>query len=206
MSKPDAQKDIKMKNEENKVPAKGGGLLVNVITTTLICSIFLGVNYIMMSDISKTQKAMLAKNEEPVEEDTADVPTKGVVLDLGEFTMNLADSSTKAYLKTAVAIEVTTIETDPMNQVVEAKGGGGHGHGGGAPAVDPKEQFEQMMAQYRPAIRDVIITVLSSKTSDELATATGKELAKEQITEQINAIFGGEREVLRVSFGQFIMQ
>ena len=32
------------------------------------------------------------------------------------------------------------------------------------------------------------------------------ELAKEQISNDINSILGGEREVLRVSFGQFIIQ
>ena len=62
------------------------------------------------------------------------------------------------------------------------------------------------MAQYKPAIRDAVITALSSKTAEELATAPGKELAKEQIMNDVNAIFAGEREVLRVSFGQFIIQ
>ena len=46
----------------------------------------------------------------------------------------------------------------------------------------------------------------ASKTSNELATVPGKELAKEQIAEAVDAIFNGEREVMRVSFGQFIMQ
>ena len=62
------------------------------------------------------------------------------------------------------------------------------------------------MEQYKPAIRDAVITVLTSKTSDELATTAGKELAKQQIAESVNGIFDGEREVIRVSFGQFIMQ
>ncbi len=43
-------------------------------------------------------------------------------------------------------------------------------------------------------------------TTSELATATGKEHAKEQILNDINDILGGEREVLSVSFGQFIIQ
>ena len=51
-----------------------------------------------------------------------------------------------------------------------------------------------------------VITNLSSKTSAELASAAGKELAKEQISNDINSILAGEREVLRVSFGQFIIQ
>ena len=62
------------------------------------------------------------------------------------------------------------------------------------------------MSQFKPAIRDAVITTLSSKTSNELATVPGKELAKEQIAEAVDAIFNGEREVMRVSFGQFIMQ
>jgi flagellar FliL protein len=62
------------------------------------------------------------------------------------------------------------------------------------------------MAQFKPAIRDAVITTLSSKTSAEVSTVAGKELAKEQIIEAVNSIFAGDREVLRVSFGQFIIQ
>ena len=65
---------------------------------------------------------------------------------------------------------------------------------------------EMEMAQYKPAIRDAIITTLSSKTSSEVATTVGKELVKEQIAQDVNAIFAGTREVIRVSFGQFIIQ
>ena len=80
------------------------------------------------------------------------------------------------------------------------------GHGEAAAPVDPMEAIQKEMNQFKPAIRDAVITNLSSKTSTELATAAGKELAKEQITNDINSILGGEREVLRVSFGQFIIQ
>ncbi len=73
-------------------------------------------------------------------------------------------------------------------------------------AADPMEAIQKEMAQFKPAIRDAVITNLSSKTSSELASAAGKELAKEQISNDINSILGGEREVLRVSFGQFIIQ
>ena len=204
MAKPSPQKDIKLKEDGEKAPAKKGTFLINVITTTLICSIFLGLNYKMMRDISKEQQELLNANAAVEEEITTDEISKGYILDLGDFVMNLADASPKVYLKAAVAIEITTLDTDIINQPKE-EGGGGHGHGGGA-AVDPAVAFEQEMGRYKPAIRDSIITILSSKTSDELGTTTGKELAKEQITEQVNAIFAGEREVLRISFGQFIMQ
>ena len=62
------------------------------------------------------------------------------------------------------------------------------------------------MAQYKPAIRDAIITTLSSKSSAELSTVAGKELAKEQISDAVNGVLAGDRDVLRVSFGDFIIQ
>ena len=55
-------------------------------------------------------------------------------------------------------------------------------------------------------MRDAVITNLSSKTAVELSTAAGKELAKEQIMAAVNGILAGQNEVLRVSFGQFIIQ
>ena len=81
----------------------------------------------------------------------------------------------------------------------------GHGHGAAEPA-DPTALIIAEMERYKPAIRDAVISVLSNKTSDELATPTGKEIAKEEILEMVNNIFEGQREVMRVSFGQFIIQ
>ena len=89
-----------------------------------------------------------------------------------------------------------------MNAPPEEKGG----HGGHGDDDDPMKRVEAEMAQYKPAIRDAVISNFSSKTADEISTAAGKELVKEQITEDVNAIFAGEREVIRVSFGQFIIQ
>jgi hypothetical protein len=111
----------------------------------------------------------------------------------------------KKYLKVNVAIEVSQKEDD-FPKEVEAPKSGGHGHGAAPAPVDPMEAIQKEMNQFKPAIRDAVITNLSSKTSAELASAAGKELAKEQISNDINSILGGEREVLRVSFGQFIIQ
>ena len=97
------------------------------------------------------------------------------------------------------------VDTD-FPKEVEAPKSSGHGHGAAPAPVDPMEAIQKEMNQYKPAIRDAVITNLSSKTSAELASAAGKELAKEQISNDINSILAGEREVLRVSFGQFIIQ
>ena len=99
----------------------------------------------------------------------------------------------------------TQQEIEAAEALAHAKPSGGHGHGA-APAADPNAEIAAVMERYKPAIRDSIITVLSNKTSDELSTPTGKEIAKEEILEMVNNIFEGQREVMRVSFGQFIIQ
>ena len=114
----------------------------------------------------------------------------------------MCDENAKKYLKVNVAIEVTKKDTDFAEQEPVKSGG----HGEAAPPADPLAAIQAEMNQFKPAIRDAVITNLSSKTSSELATAAGKELAKEQISNDINSILAGEREVLRVSFGQFIIQ
>lgn len=207
MAKPTQAKDPETK-DATKADGGGNSLLINIITTTIICIIFIGVNYFLQSNLLTTQLKAVT-TEQSAEEDSSenlDKPEKGIVLDLGDFTMNLSDIEPRRYLKANVAIEITNPEPAAPVEEPKKEGGHGHGHGAEAPAPDPKAAIVAEMEQYKPAIRDSIITVLTSKTSDELATTAGKELAKQQIAEAVNGIFDGEREVIRVSFGQFIMQ
>ena len=181
-------------------------LIMTLASIVIMFIVFAGVNYIIMENlISQKISALPTSQEELDESSDEDEVQKGIIVDLGDFILNLCDESQKKYLKVNVALEVTKKDTDFPEQV-ETKGGGHGGHGEAAAPVDPMEAIQKEMNQYKPAIRDAVITNLSSKTSSELATAAGKELAKEQITNDINSILGGEREVIRVSFGQFIIQ
>ena len=179
-------------------------MMIASIVIMLIVSIV--INYVVVENIITQKLSTLQLNTEELAEgdEESDEIEKGIIVDLGDFILNLCDENAKKYLKVNVAIEVSKKDTDFPKE--EAKGGGGHGHGESAPAPDPLAAIQAEMNQYKPAIRDAVITNLSSKTSAELSTAAGKELAKEQITNDINSILGGEREVLRVSFGQFIIQ
>ena len=211
MTKPNQAKEPDLKPEKDKGNEGGHGgnsILINIITTTIVCIIFIGVNYFLQSNLLTTQLKNVSAEQsvDDGSEEPLDKPEKGIVLDLGDFTMNLSDIDPRRYLKANVAIEITNPEPDPT-QVEEPKKESGHGgHGAETTAPDPKANIVAEMEQYKPAIRDAVITVLTSKTSDELATTAGKELAKQQIAESVNGIFDGEREVIRVSFGQFIMQ
>lgn len=204
MAKPTQEKAPDTKEKDN---ASNGvsSIIINVITTTIVCIIFIGVNYFLQSNLLTSQlKAVTTEQNVEDSDENLDKPEKGIVLDLGDFTMNLSDIEPRRYLKANVAVEITNPE--PSEAAPEPKKEGGHGGHGEAAAPDPKAALIAEMEQYKPAIRDAVITVLTSKTSDELSTTAGKELAKQQIAESVNGIFDGEREVIRVSFGQFIMQ
>ena len=210
MAKPNPPKDIKPKTEGEEgqkpkiqIDETMKVIVINLVTTVLICILFLSVNYVLQSSLLTSKLSQLATATQPEGESEADAASegeveKGIIVDLGDFILNLNDVSPRKYLKANVAIEVSVKPEDSMG----AASPEGHGEGA-ASAVSP---VEAEMAQYKPAIRDAIITTLSSKSSAELSTVAGKELAKEQITEAVNGIFAGDRDVLRVSFGQFIIQ
>ena len=183
-------------------------LIMMIASVVIMLIVSIVINYVVVENLITQKLGSLQLNSEELNEDDGDSDEiqKGIIVDLGDFILNLCDENAKKYLKVNVAIEVSKKDTDFPKEDPAAKSGGGHGHGEAAPAVDPMAAIQAEMNQYKPAIRDAVITNLSSKTSAELATAAGKELAKEQITNDINSILGGEREVLRVSFGQFIIQ
>lgn len=216
MAKPDQPKDIKPKTEGEAAAPKTKMqidenmkvIVINLVTTVLICVLFLSVNYVLQASLLNSKLSQITSanagdtttdSADSGEDNSSDVQ-KGFILDLGDFILNLSDISPRKYLKVNVALEVSSKPEDAQAAAAPAKKEGGEG--GGA-AASP---LEAEMAQFKPAIRDAIITTLSSKTAAELSTVAGKELAKEQISEAVNGLFAGDREVLRVSFGQFIIQ
>ncbi len=217
MAKPTAPRDnkpqVREEDENNaKKPLQLDSnvkmILVVVISMLLGGVIFLCLNYVLIDNLLGAKLPQQTQTDEN-EEDTSDEEEqveKGIIVDLGDFVLNLADVDAKRYLKANVALELSKLPTDPDLSATQPAEGSGHGGHGGGEAGDPMKAVEMEMAQYKPAIRDAIITTLSSKTSSEVATTVGKELVKEQIAQDVNAIFAGTREVIRVSFGQFIIQ
>ena len=238
MVKPSQPKGIKPKADLPEISVDTGDsgmagkklIIVNAVITALICFLFIGSNYFIVNNVISSNVSKIALNSAGAEgdeqgsgEETGEeaAPERGIILDLGEFILNLSDPNSKRYLKVNVALELSRAASDPPleegkgggGSSISAKGGGGSGvsgHGGGgnegAKKANPLEIIQAEMEQYKPAIRDAIISVLSSKTAEELASLSGKELAKEQIKAAVDPLFGGEREVMRVSFGTFIIQ
>ncbi len=206
MTKPNQPRDIKPKIdrpiESPKQTSNMQIVLINVITTMVVCLVFIFANYYIQNNLLTSK---LAPVEEEVVVEDEDAVQKGFVYNLGEFTVNLADSSQRHYLKAEVSIELTKTEEETAGEKESKKSGGHSGHGGESSA-DSNSAIEKSLDQYKAAIRDAIIITLSNKTTDELSSVAGKEVVKEQIAQSVDAIMGGEREVIRVSFCQFIIQ
>ena len=205
MARPTENKEDKNPNNKKNIEMSPSMMMMisnGIMLAVIIVSLF--IMYMLIdSSMNKKISQLLPENQQEETQEDGEVREEGILLDLGEFILNLADVNARRYLKVGIAMELskTQEEIDAQNALANAKSGG-HGT---APA-DPNAEIAAVMERYKPAIRDAIISVLSNKTSDELSTPTGKEIAKEEILEMVNNIFEGQREVMRVSFGQFIIQ
>ena len=106
-------------------------------------------------------------------EETAPVPSQvGVMMDLGAFTVNLADRDVDAYARVSVTIELS-------NEKVRA-------------------EVEKRL----PIIKDAIIDVISSKTSSFVKTPEGRESLRLELIKRINTILfeGGVRNIYFTEF------
>lgn len=207
MARPTKAKDPKPKAEggaDAGANALGGikGIIINAGLTIVLMAIFIGANYFMVNSIVNK-----VGGTETTEEGGHGDPHAGAVMsfpyNLEDFIINLHSATDRRYLKVKISLEIERHEGEPEVGAPPAGGGGGHG----APAtVDPKEYYNAIMTPYNMPIRDVIITKISSMSAEELSSTPGKEIAKDLIKEEINTILPEDRQVLRVNFGDFIIQ
>ncbi|MDT7871807.1 MAG: flagellar basal body-associated protein FliL, partial [Thermocrinis sp.] len=99
----------------------------------------------------------------------------GVMVDLGVFTVNLADKGTDAYARVAITLELSN------------------------------EKVKQEVDKRMPIIKDAIIDVISSKTSDFVRTPEGREALRLELIKRLNIILveGGVRNIY---FTEFVVQ
>ena len=102
---------------------------------------------------------------------------KGPVMTLDEFLVNLSDAGSDHFLKVTVGLELD-----------KAKG---------KTAEGLKEQT--------PAIRDAILTALSSQSRDAVTPVKGREKLKADIKKDVNEALG-EEDVQNIYFTNFVTQ
>lgn len=123
----------------------------------------------LLSDKSKEEEK--DKAEEIVKE-TQFIEQIGIMYDLGNFIVNLADKDADRYLKINIFLEIEN------------------------------EQVKMELEKRLPQIKDAITTLLITKTSEDLKTSEGMELLKEEIIKRVNAILplGGVKNVYFTEF------
>lgn len=108
--------------------------------------------------ISFTSAFLLSKNIPDAKGDTDEGFKVGPIYSTSEFTVNLAETNGKRYLKTQLSLE-----------------------------VNHKKVLKELDKKL-PVLEDTVITVLSKQKISDLETLDGKENIKKELQENINKI------------------
>jgi flagellar FliL protein len=127
-------------------------------------------------------------------------PGEGIMVNMSTKIINLADPSGRKYIRLTVVLEFAPEE--PPADAKEAKSSGGHGGGETAAAAT---DFETRIQSRMPVMDDVVITLLSTKTFEELYTAEGKERLRQELMQAISQRLP-EFHLLSVYFTEFVVQ
>lgn len=134
------------------------------------------VAYFLLSNNFDNTQASDQKQEKIVKKKkVSDMAEIGPIYPLDQFIVNLVSNNADRYLKCKIDLEMDS--------------------------PDLQKELDKKL----PAIRDIIINILSSKTVEEIQTAKGKEKLKEEIKRKINEILT-TGEIRHVYFTEFVIQ
>lgn len=126
------------------------------------------------------------------------LPGEGIMIDTGTKIINLAEPGGRRYIRIGVVLEFVPPEPDPEAKPVAAEGEGA--------AIDPVvEEFTTEVNARLPMINDTVITLLSSKSFEQLYTTEGKEALRLEIMEKIQSLMPHD-ELLGVYFTEFVVE
>lgn len=208
MARPTKSKEAKPKatveaeQSEAEAPRKDLSASMNLIITILVIVLSTSLSTsaaiyfiapLVIKPILGELKIGGGEEGEESEEGSEKFPLIGPVIDLEEFTVNLKDPEGNRYLRADFSLTVTT--EDPA-----------FGKLSGEALVKWHEEFHHEMAPYVPPIRDIIIASLTKRTAGELSSAIGKQQLKDEIKQNVDALFHNEHKVIRVNLENFIIQ
>ncbi len=119
-------------------------------------------------------------------------PGEGVMVDMSTKIINLSDPTGRKYVRTTIVLEFYPSNLEYFTMEAEA-------------AHEYLVEFEAEIEARMPLIDDMVISLLSNKTYDQLYTAEGKELLRSEIMEKINSRLP-EFYVMSVYFTEFVIQ
>ena len=169
----------KENQEVEQEPKKEGGnkLLLIVIIILLLLLLVIGglVAYFLLSNNENQQQNPQEQKKVEKKHKVQEMSEIGPIYPLDPFVVNLVSPNADRYLKCKIDLE---LDSPDLQKEVDKK---------------------------LPAIRDLIIQILSSKSVEEIQTAKGKEKLKEEIKRKINEILT-TGEIKNVYFTEFVIQ
>ncbi len=174
-----AEEKENQENQEESSSNNGGGnskLLLIVIIVLLVILLIVG-GLVAYFLLSEDNNSEQPQEPQKVEKKrkVKNMTEIGPIYPLDQFIVNLVSNNANRYLKCKIDLELDSPE---LQQEVDKK---------------------------LPAIRDLVIRILSSKSVEEIQTAKGKEKLKEEIKRKINEILS-TGEIRNVYFTEFVIQ
>lgn len=181
------EKDAKSEESGGKKKSKLKLIIILVVLIVVLVGVGLGAYLFLFK--SKAEPAGDAAAAAENTHNTGKADSKGsakkekakgkeaptIVYNMGAIIVNLADQGVQRYLKVQIAIELD----------------------------NPK--LEEEAKKREPQIKDIIISVLSSKTVADINTPQGKIALKQEILKRINMVIT-EGEIMDLFFSEFIIQ
>ncbi|MBF0623807.1 MAG: flagellar basal body-associated FliL family protein [Magnetococcales bacterium] len=156
----------------------GGGIVKILIMVIPALLIGLGGGYFLGSSLTQAQQEETAKKDPDAEQEKtpkSEAEMVGDIFKLEPFVVNLNEPRGNRYLKATVQLEMDT----------------------------PTLQAE--LERRTPQLRDVILQLLTSKTTQDLQAVDGKFKLREDVLSRINALLVNG-SVTRVYFTEFVIQ
>lgn len=177
--------DEEEKEEKKEEPkGKSGGKMMLIIIIVLILLILIGgglAAFLLLSgDDGASNQPQQVRQSAAAKNGansarSTNLLTIGPMYPMDQFVVNLLSESGSRFLKVSLDIELSA------------------------------EELSAEMDKKKPAIRDIIIRTLSSKTFEEVSTMKGKERLKDEVVQKINEILA-DGQVRNIFFTDFVVQ
>lgn len=169
--------DVKDEQKQEK-PKSSSKMLLIIVAVLIILILAIGAMIVVM--LGGQSEPNVQTNQAPVATKTAqkrssNLLTIGPMYALDQFVVNLLSENGSKYLKASLDIELNA------------------------------EELSAEIDKKKPAIRDIIIRTLSSKTFEEVSTMKGKDRLKDEIVEKLNEILA-DGQVRNIFFTDFVVQ
>jgi len=163
--------------EEAEEKKSGGGSKLLLIVIIILLLLLLVIGGVVAYFLLSNNNTDQQQPQQKIEKKhkVSDLASIGPIYPLDPFTVNLLSANADRYLKCKIDLELDS--------------------------PDLQKEIDKKL----PAIRDMIIQILSSKTVEEIQTAKGKEKLKEEIKRKINSILT-TGQIRNVYFTQFVIQ